>query len=51
MGCLAGKVQRWWSGDEALWDVVVGCARNIMVCLVDYGLLEVIMGCQVMGGE
>lgn len=29
----------------------MGCAGNIMVCLVDYELLEVIMGCQVMGGE
>lgn len=27
----------------------MGCAGNIMVCLVDQGLLTVIMGCQGMG--
>lgn len=29
---------------------MLGCAGSIMVSLVDCGLLEVIMGCQGMGG-
>lgn len=50
MGCLAGKVEGWWSGDEALWDVTLGCAGSIMVCLVDHGFFAIIMGCQGVGG-
>lgn len=37
------------AGDEALWDVRLGCARSIIVCLVDHRLLDIIMGYQGVG--
>lgn len=38
------------AGDEALWDVTLGCAGSVRVCLVDHGLLDIIMGYQGVGG-
>lgn len=37
------------AGGEALWDGTLGCAGSIIVCLVDHGLLDIIMGYQEVG--